>query len=265
MSKSTLSRPWSDEQLANAVKVSANWREVLRILGLNPTSSGTLRVVRQRAAELGLGSSHFRGKRKWTDSQLAAVITGANTWDQVITQLGLSANSGKARTLIKGHAMRLDLDCSHLAPRKLRFPETSGLRPQLNRLRDAAVFIASAWFTLCGCPVSLPLEPATFDLLVSMPDEIIRVQVKSTTYRGEKGWQVSVGRQGNLPERTAYDPEVIDLFCIVDGDLNIYVIPSRILGGRVAVLLRAYTAYIVGNATGMMPTGTPQAPPPTAA
>lgn len=49
-----------------------------------------------------------------------------------------------------------------------------------------------------------------------------------------------------------YDPELIDMFFVVDGDLTIYVIPSRAVGGRGTILLRAYRKYVVGNAVGLM-------------
>ena len=49
-----------------------------------------------------------------------------------------------------------------------------------------------------------------------------------------------------------YDPDSIDLFFIVDGDLSLYLIPSRVIGGRVGLLLRTYSKYIVGNAAGLM-------------
>jgi hypothetical protein len=38
---------------------------------------------------------------------------------------------------------------------------------------------------------------------------------------------------------------------MVDGDLNLYLVPSRVIAGRVAILLRTYTKYIVGNAGGL--------------
>jgi hypothetical protein len=38
----------------------------------------------------------------------------------------------------------------------------------------------------------------------------------------------------------------------VDGNLTIYLIPSRVIAGRVGILLRTYTKYIVGNAAGLM-------------
>jgi hypothetical protein len=43
-----------------------------------------------------------------------------------------------------------------------------------------------------------------------------------------------------------------DWFFIVDGDLTIYLIPSRIIAGRVGILLRTYTRYTVGSAASLM-------------
>lgn len=48
-----------------------------------------------------------------------------------------------------------------------------------------------------------------------------------------------------------YDPDLIDYFFMVDGDLNLYLVPSRVIAGRVAILLRTYAKYIVGNAGGL--------------
>jgi hypothetical protein len=36
------------------------------------------------------------------------------------------------------------------------------------------------------------------------------------------------------------------------GDLSLYLIPSRVIAGRVGLLLRTYSKYIVGNAAGLM-------------
>jgi hypothetical protein len=104
--------------------------------------------------------------------------------------------------------------------------------------------------------VAIPLEPAVYDLLVAMPEGIRRVQVKTTTCFGKDGWTVVVGRRpysvGNRERLVPYDPESIDWFFIVDGDLTIYLIPSRVIAGRVAILLHTYAKYIVGNAAGLM-------------
>jgi hypothetical protein len=45
---------------------------------------------------------------------------------------------------------------------------------------------------------------------------------------------------------------VIDLFFIIDGDLTMYLIPSRAIAGRLQVVLRTYKKYIVGNAAGLL-------------
>ena len=89
-----------------------------------------------------------------------------------------------------------------------------------------------------------------------MPDGIKRVQVKTTTHVSTNGWMVGVGRRpystGNRERLAPYDPELIDLFFILDGDLSMYLIPSRVIAGRVILLLRTYAKYIVGNAAGLM-------------
>jgi hypothetical protein len=63
---------WTDAQLADAIRVSANWRSVMLLLGFGERSksAGAVRMVRRRAAELDLDWSHFRGKRRWSDAQL---------------------------------------------------------------------------------------------------------------------------------------------------------------------------------------------------
>jgi hypothetical protein len=104
--------------------------------------------------------------------------------------------------------------------------------------------------------VALPAEPAVYDLLVVMQEGIKRVQVKTTTCYSKDGWTVVVGRRpysvGNRERRIPYDPESIDCFFIVDGELTIYLIPSRVIAGRVAILLHTYTRYVVGIAAGLM-------------
>ena len=89
-----------------------------------------------------------------------------------------------------------------------------------------------------------------------MPEGLSRVQVKTTTHYSRNGWMVSIGRRpyssDNNKRLVPYDPEVIDYFFIVDGDLNMYLIPSRVIAGRVGLLLRAHTGSIVGSASGLL-------------
>jgi len=253
----TYGTSWSDKQLPAAVAAAKSWRGVMRELGLNPANGGTTRTIRRRATFLGLDTSHFRGNRSWPDAVLRQAVTDSRTWDEILTTLGLSSRAGGERTLVKAHALRLGLDLSHLGQPAPHKAVPSELRPDLAHLRLAAESLAATWFLLCGCNVAYPAVPDCYDLLVSSSDGIKRVQVKTSICDTKVGWQAQVGRRpysiGNNALLVPYDPEVIDLFFVVDGDLTIYVIPSRAVGGRTRILLRAYKNYIVGNAAGLMP------------
>jgi hypothetical protein len=251
-------RPYTDSQLRDAVAYSTNWRQVTRNLGLSETSAGPIRRLKRQVANLGLDTSHFRSKRSWSDGQLRRAVREGHSWVEVLAGLGLAVGTSDVRTRIKAHAIRLGLDVSHLdspavAPRA-GMPEAN-----LVYLRSAAGSVAAAWFGMRGCNAAFPIEPDTYDLLVTMPEGIRRVQVKTTTHASKDGWQVAVGRRpysvGNLEKRLPYDPELIDLFFIVDGDLNIYLIPSSVIAGRVSISLRTYKKFIVGSASGLMQSG----------
>jgi hypothetical protein len=199
---------WTDAQLAEAVKASTHWVSVMRELGFGEraSSAGAIRIVRRRADELGLDSSHFLGKRRWSDAELRHAVSESTTWNEVLMRLGLSTNSG-APPHVKANAIRLGLDTSHLN--------------QLSHVGRQ------------------------------------RVQVKTTTFFTKYGWAVGVGHHPDTHakkrgRRVAYDPDVIDLFFVIDGDLTMYLIPSRAIAGRVQVLVRTYKKYIVGNAAGLL-------------
>jgi hypothetical protein len=248
-----------------AIKTSTNWVSVMRELGFGGRSSsaGAIRIVRRRAVELGLDASHFVGNRRWSDAQLRQAVSESNSWDEVPSRLGLSTNSG-APPHVKANAIRLSLDTSrlnrlsHLGRQPSEAPaKISDRKADLKYLRVAAPAVAAAWFALRGGAVSFPAEPTLYDLLVDAPDGISRVQVKTTTFWTKYGWAVGVGHHPDTHakkrgHRVAYDPDVIDLFFIIDGDLTTYLIPSRAIAGRVQLVLRTYKKYIVGNAAGLL-------------
>jgi hypothetical protein len=251
-------RTWTDDQLRAAVSSQCSWRGVLRAIGLKSTSGISLRTVRQRAEDLGLDSSHFTGQRKWTDAQLRRAVADGSSWSEVIRRLRMFDN-GENRVRIKGHAVRLGLEVSHLAAavREELPGDVLATPPDPARLRAAAPSIAMVWFGLRGWAVALPIEPQEYDLLVTMPGGIQRVQVKSTTSRtGGSGWQVGVGRRPYTLDKTAgkapYDPDTVDLFFIVDGAGGIYLIPSSVLGGRIGITLGSYSSYLVGDASSLL-------------
>ena len=89
-----------------------------------------------------------------------------------------------------------------------------------------------------------------------MQEGLCRVQVKTTTHYSKNGWMITVGRPSIFHPQGAplipYDPDLIDYFFMVDGDLKMYLIPSRVIAGRVRILLRTYAKYVVGNASGLL-------------
>jgi hypothetical protein len=237
----------------------------MRALGLQTTSAGQIRVVRRHAERLKLNASHFRGKRRWSDDQLRQAVVECGSWEEVTIRLGLSTASGNVQPHIKSHTIRLGLETDHLnavshvgrqPPEAV--PLASTLQPERKHLRVAAPVTAAAWFMHRACAVSFPAEPTVYDLLVDTPEGLVRVQVKSTTRSPSgEGWLVGVGhhpdthakKQGHV---LAYSPDEIDLFFIIDGDMTMYLIPSRAIAGRIAILLRTYRKYIVGNASGLL-------------
>jgi len=211
--------------------------------------------VKRDVARLGLDVSHFKGSRTWDDGQLKRAVAQAVSWDDVFTSLGLRTPTKETRTRVQGHAIRLGLDLQRLETDSTIASSPSMWRLDPMRLRDAAAPLAAAWFTVRGCTVSFPVEQAIYDLLVESAEKILRVQVKTTTTSGATA-QVNVARRPysaqNLGPRMPYDPRVIDYFFIVDGEYNIYLIPSRVIAGRVGLVLRRYKKFIVGNAAGTL-------------
>jgi hypothetical protein len=246
---------WTDDQLTNAVKISACWLDVARALGITTNSEGVMRRVRRDAIRLALDVSHFKGTRTWDDAQLKRAVAEATSWDDVFASLGLKTPRKETRARLQGHAVRLGLELEHLERRPEPTADPTPWCLDQARLRDAAAPLAAAWFMMRGCTVAFPIEQAVYDLLVQSDEKMHRVQVKTTTTSGAAG-QVIVSRRpysaGNLGPRMPYDPKAIDYFFIVDGEYNLYLIPSRAIAGRVALMLRTYQTYIVGNARGSL-------------
>jgi PD-(D/E)XK endonuclease len=221
---------------------------------LCPTSAGSIRIVKRRVSGLGLDTAHFSGQRRWPDVQLRRAVASAYSWAEVLSELGLTGNADD-RVRVKANSARLRLDLSRLDPPLKGAPGQQEFKPDIKHLRDAGTSIAAMWFLLCGYNTSLPMEPTIYDLLVSMPDGIKRVQVKTTTYNNN-GHVVQVGRRpysvGNRARLVPYDPDEVDFFFIVDGDLTMYLIPSRVIAGRVGILLGNYSEFIVGSAAFFM-------------
>lgn len=252
-------RTWNDAHLRDAVSGQTSWRGVARTLGLKATSAGVIRTVKRHAAQLQLDTTHFTGQRKWSDQDLSGAVAQAASWSDVLRILGL-ADRADCQARVKGHALRLGLDVGHLKDQVRPRPASSDLlvrAPEPSALRSAAPTIAMAWFAVRGLPVALPVEPQAYDLLVMTPDEIQRVQVKSTTCRAANGkWQVGIGRRPYSLDKTAgktcYDPDSLDYFFLINGEGGIYLIPSLVVAGRLGIFLDAYPEYKVGDASSLL-------------
>jgi len=236
----------------------------MRELGLCVTYAGSIRIVKRHVARLGLDTSHFTGQRRWSDAQLRRAVASAYSWPELQSELGLIHDSTDDRTRVKAHAARLGLDLSRLDGQAKGAGARPEFTPDIRHLWEAGNAIAAMWFLMCGYNTSLPMEPTLYDLLVSMPDGIKRVQVKTTTFYKD-GWMVQVGRRpysvGNRERLVPYDPDLVDFFFILDGDLTMHVIPSRVIAGRVRILLGNYSEFIVGSAAFLMQ-GSPRPPEP---
>ncbi len=251
-------RTWTDEELRRAVSSQKSWRGVLRALGLKPTSGGSIAVARKRAEALGLDTSHFSGPRRWSDQELVDAVRESRTWKVVADRLGL-ATDRRTQLRLKGHGVRLGLDMSHLETSEQTHPKVDNLvrPPDLSELRNAAPMIVASWFTLRGFPIAIPTEPQLYDLLVTTRSGIKRVQVKTTTSIVKNGrWQVGIGHRPYVLDKTAakepYDPEDIDLFAVVNGVGELYVIPIEAVAGQTGLYLNAYSIYQVGNVSSLL-------------
>jgi hypothetical protein len=101
--------------------------------------------------------------------------------------------------------------------------------------------LAASWFELSGTPVSWPLEPCRYDLIVWRPEGPARVQVKTGTVRTGPSWMVRLS--SSRGETRTYDPEEMDEFFVIDGDLNFYLVPVAVVGGLSAIHVSAYQTY----------------------
>jgi hypothetical protein len=232
-------RAYSDTELAAAVQASHSWRGVLRALGLTATSASAMRSVRRHTVRLGLDHTHFTGQRRWTDEQLREAVADARSWSQVAEALALSG--GSSTTTLKGHALRLGIDTAHLARPRVPTGVSEAGRPDPANVSRAGPLLAAAWFELSGQSVSWPLEPVRYDLLVWRTDRAHRVQVKTATVRAGRSWTVWLSTTGRA--RRPYDPDEIDEFFVIDGDLQYYLIPIAVVGGFMTIQVSAYQAF----------------------
>jgi hypothetical protein len=249
------SRTWTDEDLSRAVAESDSWRHVSMALGLQSVNATSLRILQRHAGRLMLDTSHFRRRRTWADEDLCKAVQSSTTWAGVATALNL-VGGGKTIAAIKGHAQRLQLNTAHLQVRSpVQGDTVQYAAPELINLRVAAPSIAMAWFLLRGYRPSLPVEPCVYDLVIDRDGQMQRVQVKTVSQPTRRGdWEANIARSVRSSDglHLAYDPDEIDSFFIIDGEMRMYLIPISAVAGRVMISLKAYGLYRVGTAESLV-------------
>jgi ribosomal protein S27E len=87
-------RKWTDDQLADAMKDSYSYSEVLRRLGLN-FGGGTHASVKLKVKQLKLSDSHFTGQGWCTGKRYKETLLKRNTLPlEAILQIGSNYQSG---------------------------------------------------------------------------------------------------------------------------------------------------------------------------
>jgi hypothetical protein len=201
--------------------------------------------VRRRVDAFGIDHSHFTGQRRWSDGQLAAAVAAANNWRDVLDRLGLSDGGGNL-TAVRAHATRLGLQTDHLRRQRSRTGSPFAGEPQPRLLRVAGANLAAAWFLLRDHEVLWPLEPCRYDFVVKSGGSFSRIQVKTTTYRLGSTNVASLSNS-RRKGRVVYEEDEVDIFFVIDGDLNAYLIPFADVAGFQHISLRAYSAYLVAQ------------------
>jgi hypothetical protein len=111
---------WTDEQLRAAVASSSTYFMVLRTLGLSGRG-GCHWTVRQRVAQLGLDTNHFkqssRRRMPWTDQSLGEAVGSSKNWIEVLKRFGLEPGGGRHEK-VRRDARNLGLDTSHFVRKR---------------------------------------------------------------------------------------------------------------------------------------------------
>jgi len=119
--------------------------------------------------------------------------------------------------------------------------------PDQTNLAQAAIGTAARWFLRRGYIVSIPIEPTRYDLVVESDNGLRRIQVKTTRARSQHStsWHVRIGRRaynakaqinaGGKRRTVPYTKDDIDLFFIVTGDQDIYIIPVEATLGSLSL------------------------------
>lgn len=228
---------YTAEALRAAVAECRSWRAVMKRLGFATTNGYTGQQLREHASRLGIDASHFPVRSAWTNEAVVRAVASASGWGEALQLLGAEPTSRRIAQL-KGHVQRIGLDVPAFGS-KWGIADVSNPfagDPDPGKLRRAGQSFAAGWFEHRGYPVSIPVEPRPYDLLVEAAGRIWRVQVKTACgKRRSNSYICHIARRPTRDGQMAYDPDDVDFFFIIDGDFRFYLVPIREVAGAVEV------------------------------
>lgn len=126
-------------------------------------------------------------------------------------------------------------------------------------LRSAGELLVAAVYALRGHTASWPLQPAPYDLIAESAAptpgagaRFSRVRVKTCTRKQAGAWLCWITRSEycDAPggkRRVAYTSDQVDELAVVDGDLQVYVIPFALVAGQSTLTPRAHDRFRVAG------------------
>ena len=211
----------SDEQLLDASRLSGSWRRLLR------TCVGAHRPERcarsARLLSLGTIPDRLQGTRGWTEAVFARP-----------TEDGRASSRRRSRRYqlappadLTGPRLSRDLGLK-LCGRAARAPRedagsSAGTSAVISSVPARVPGIRVLFYDLeVRAPLATPSRAAVYDLLVCTDEGIRTCPGRAATVRaGGTGSLLSSARR----QRRTYDPDEIDDFFIIDGELMCYLIP----------------------------------------
>jgi hypothetical protein len=196
--------------------------------------------------------------RTYTDEELRIAIANANCWADVMSQLGKSRKAASQH--VQRVARRLDLDTAHFVVQarhrtiqQLQLPFTG----QAVVRGRSGLSKAASWFLERGYNVSIPMEPAAYDLVVDSDDGLKRIQVKTTRMRSSSGsYRVKLTRwiydptakmnAGGRHRQVPYARGSVDYFFVITQSGDMYLLPQEVVDGvGIVVLDEKYEAFLL--------------------
>lgn len=120
-----------ENEFRTAVSECLSLRAIIRTVGLHDHTN-TYKRLRQRIAELGLDTSHFRGSgrrpRAYTPEQLKDAVAASRSIRQTLLALGIRGEGGNYK-IVRRDIEAFDIDTSHFTGRGWRIGETKPVTP----------------------------------------------------------------------------------------------------------------------------------------